>query len=198
MDENGSFLRGLIMSIVGALIGALLWYGVVIATDYELGLIAWGVGILAGLGMLLGYRETDDLGGITAAFVALAAIFAAKGFMWLSISGNAVIDVPELRRELLAGAIAEQKLKRRRTNTDNIELTAEYVEASAQVRNLTDSEVSRRLAKQNPESELLIEMLLSEVTVSYWDLFDPYDGIFTLLAFFTAYKVGARGIGGDD
>ncbi|HUU83775.1 MAG TPA: hypothetical protein VM243_09750, partial [Phycisphaerae bacterium] len=43
----GPLLLGTFLSGVGALIGAVVWIAVVAITSYELGLIAWGVGVLA-------------------------------------------------------------------------------------------------------------------------------------------------------
>ncbi len=81
----GSYLLGCILSLVGMLIGAVVWYVVALIFGVELGWIAWGVGLLAGLGMLLGSRKENDLAGITAAFISIAGIFAAKWLIFASI-----------------------------------------------------------------------------------------------------------------
>ncbi|TWT43699.1 hypothetical protein RAS1_00980 [Phycisphaerae bacterium RAS1] len=48
---GGRFALGCLLSLVGALLGAALWAGVAVGTGYEIGYIAWGVGIAAGVGM---------------------------------------------------------------------------------------------------------------------------------------------------
>jgi hypothetical protein len=41
----------LVGGLAGGLIGAAAWIVVVYFTDYELGVIAWGIGVLAGYGV---------------------------------------------------------------------------------------------------------------------------------------------------
>ncbi len=73
-----SILLGCALCAVGAAVGAGIWYGVAMATGFEIGWIAWGVGVLSGGGMYLGARASNPLGGVVAAGVAVAAIFVAK------------------------------------------------------------------------------------------------------------------------
>lgn len=66
---------GLVGAMVGAVIGAAVWAGIAQASGMELGIIAWAVGGLAGLGALLG-------GGAPAApLQTLAAIWAVAGLV---------------------------------------------------------------------------------------------------------------------
>ncbi len=81
----GSYLLGCVLSLVGVLIGAVVWYVVALMLGVEHGWIAWGVGFLAGLGMLLGSRKENDLAGITAAFISIVGIFAAKWLIYATI-----------------------------------------------------------------------------------------------------------------
>jgi hypothetical protein len=81
----GSYLLGCILSLAGVLIGAVVWYVVALMVGVELGWIAWGLGFLGGLGMLLGSRKENDLAGITAAFISIVGIFAAKWLIFATI-----------------------------------------------------------------------------------------------------------------
>lgn len=71
---------------VGGAAGAGLWYGVAIATEYEIGWIAWIVGILTGLGATIAARDTAGMGsGLVACVAAILAICAGRYFAVSSI-----------------------------------------------------------------------------------------------------------------
>jgi len=89
----GPYVLGSTLSLVGVLIGAALWYVVALIAGVENGWIAWGVGFLGGLGMLLGSRQEDDLAGITAAFISIVGIFAAKWLIYATILAAGVEDL---------------------------------------------------------------------------------------------------------
>jgi len=74
----GNYVRGVIFACIGAGIGAALWSGVAIATNYEIGYIAWALGGLAGLGMQIGYGDNNEKAGLTAAGISLVGIGASK------------------------------------------------------------------------------------------------------------------------
>ncbi len=128
-----SYLLGCVLSLVGALIGAGIWYGVAMLTEHEWGIIVWGVGILAGLGMVVGGGRENDMSGITAAFIAIVGIIAAK---WL-IFANVLLPIVRLAQELAP------------------------------------------------------EEIPSTAKLFFKTCFDPIDGVFMLIAFFTAYGVGS-------
>ncbi|HRQ72738.1 MAG TPA: hypothetical protein PLU35_06895, partial [Phycisphaerales bacterium] len=56
-----NIINGLVGAIIGALVGAGIWGLVSYQSGYEVGWIAWGVGALTGLGMLLGARDSSDV-----------------------------------------------------------------------------------------------------------------------------------------
>jgi len=102
---GGSFLTGCILSAVGAAIGAAVWYGVAVATEYEIGWIAWGLGVLAGIGMVWGSGEENDLTGIMAAVIACLGILLAKYLMFRHF----VEPLPEVR-QLVAMQVSKVSL----------------------------------------------------------------------------------------
>jgi hypothetical protein len=54
-DERPASMNGAIVGgLVGSMIGAVLWWGLIRVSGYELGLVAIGVGILSGLGVVRG------------------------------------------------------------------------------------------------------------------------------------------------
>lgn len=65
--------------LAGALVGAAVWTGVAIATNFEVGYIAVLVGFLAGLGVKMGARtQRGPLLQYLAAGLAVVGLFAAK------------------------------------------------------------------------------------------------------------------------
>lgn len=112
-----SLVRGIIGAIIGGAIGAAIWAAISYFTHYEIRWIATGLGALTGFGMAIGARgEADDLHGIVAVVIALAAIaagkFAAVQFavnaMTSTISQNIVVT-----DEIAQCAIANQLLDQR-------------------------------------------------------------------------------------
>ena len=72
----------IIGAVVGGAAGAAIWAAVGYYTGYEIGWVAWGVGVLAGLGAAVGSNllgSGPDTGtGILAAVVALVAVLCGK------------------------------------------------------------------------------------------------------------------------
>jgi hypothetical protein len=77
-ETHGFFVLGVLGSIIGAVLGAATWCLIAVLTNYEVGIIAWVLGGLAGLGMALGYRQARTAAGITAAVIAVLGIAGAK------------------------------------------------------------------------------------------------------------------------
>jgi mannose/fructose/N-acetylgalactosamine-specific phosphotransferase system component IID len=96
-----SFLLGCVLSMLGALIGAVVWFVVAWLTGYESGWIAWGLGALTGLGMLLGSQRDNELSGITAAFISIVGILAAK---WL-IFAQVLLPIIRAAEEMAPGQL---------------------------------------------------------------------------------------------
>lgn len=74
-STNTLFFRGVMGSFVGALLGMGIWYGIALATGYQIGIVAWGVGALTGFGARLMAREGNTaLGVVSALFAAMAIL----------------------------------------------------------------------------------------------------------------------------
>lgn len=72
-------IRGVLGSLIGGAIGALVWAGVAYFIGIELGWLAVGVGFLCGVGMSVGAKDdTDTVTGVIAAIIALVAIAGGK------------------------------------------------------------------------------------------------------------------------
>jgi hypothetical protein len=78
MAPDGSFVLGLVLSAVFALVASLIWVGVAWLTGRNFAVIAMLIGGAAGLGMQAGHRGYSAVGGFVAAGMTILAIFAAK------------------------------------------------------------------------------------------------------------------------
>lgn len=114
--KTGRLMTGVMLSAAGALVGAAIWFGITIASDYELGLIAWLVGLLSGYGMLWGYGQTSSKGGVVAAINAVVGILFAKlaivAYVIYAMT-TASSDRPAIQRATVAAAITEEKLEQK-------------------------------------------------------------------------------------
>lgn len=81
-------------SFGAALLGAILWAVIACTTGYELGIVAWGVGVLAGLGLTLFTEGRKVRLGLLAALFAFLGIMMGKFFF-----ANWYV-MPELRKQL--------------------------------------------------------------------------------------------------
>ena len=66
---------------IGGTLGAAIWVGVGYFTGFEVGWIAWGVGVLTGMGVAAvasANGEADAASGITAAVISILAVLAGK------------------------------------------------------------------------------------------------------------------------
>jgi hypothetical protein len=71
-------IGGVIGGVIGGAIGAAIWVAVVYFTNYEIGWIAWGVGITTGLGVAAACKDGGMVTGVLAAIIALVALLAGK------------------------------------------------------------------------------------------------------------------------
>ncbi len=104
----GSLVLGCVLAVVGAVIGAVAWTIVAIATEYQFGVIAWGVGGLTGFGMALGLRQISALGGIVAAALSLVSIVVAKFAIFMFVVFTIVTDVTATMQNQEATQVQEE------------------------------------------------------------------------------------------
>ena len=102
------FILGVFGSVIGALIGAVVWCVIAVLTQYELGIIAWALGGLAGFGMALAYRKGTAAAGGVAAIIAILGILAARVMIVGYMSRG---ELAEIRNQLAAMALPEKQLQ---------------------------------------------------------------------------------------
>jgi hypothetical protein len=76
--QEGNFVLGSVGAVAGGLIGMLCWFLLIKLTHYEIGYVAWGVGVLTGVGARMLCRSGGVLLGLVAAVCAFFAIIGGE------------------------------------------------------------------------------------------------------------------------
>lgn len=123
----GTFLIGCVLSALAALVGGVVWFLIAWKTLHEVGWIAWGIGLLAGGGMVLGYRKRNVRAGVVAAGMSVFGIFAAKIMIfafvaYLMITGNS--DNIEFQRAFVAARRTDEALDKREIYEEDKRISA--------------------------------------------------------------------------
>jgi hypothetical protein len=104
----GPFLRALGYGAGAALIGTVVWYLIVKITDYEIGLLAVGVGLLIGFAVRKGSRAR---GGWKYQLLAIALTYASITASKIPFILQAVKDLPDKAAAAAARTDVEDKTK---------------------------------------------------------------------------------------
>lgn len=212
-------LRGIIGGIVGGLIGAAIWAAVSYFFNYEIGIIAWGVGALAGIGMAVGSGGGEGFStGVTAAIIAIASVLAGKYAAVHYAVGDVVRVVGstiEVTDEDLKLYIANQLVKeyasagkRLRWPEGKDASSAEtpedfpkelWADVEARFANMptSDREATRDYLRREFKQRLADAGADASVD-AFSESFTMFDALWFLLAVATAYKLGSGDGGGDD
>lgn len=90
-----AFGRWLIGGLIGGLVGAAVWVAIGYYANAEVGYVAWGIGLLVGLGVRFAAasdgEEPSPVQGVLAAGIALVAILGAK-YLVVDLLVNDVLD----------------------------------------------------------------------------------------------------------
>lgn len=215
-DEFASGPVGwLIGGSIAGLVGALLWGGIIYFTEYEIGILAWGIGGLVGLGVALPAGDNaDTLSGITAAFISIVCIFAGKMFAaWLFLAviwPNNLGDI-ELTDEDMIAQIADLIVEERENLGEQLVWPSEdeqygddgefvlaksypagvWDEAKTRWESLSPEEQEREKQGHNGEVAGAGLYLMLQLTFLFAKAsLGPLDILFLLLATTTAYRIG--------
>lgn len=102
------------LSLAAALVGALAWIAAVHYLNVELGLIAWGIGLLAGVGARFGAREiVGRVPGILAVLAAIIGIGVGKvGSIALAIGSGITVHSEAEAIPWIAVSVANERTSR--------------------------------------------------------------------------------------
>ncbi|MCG3136312.1 MAG: hypothetical protein HJJLKODD_00139 [Phycisphaerae bacterium] len=141
----GPFMLGCLYSGAGALIGATIWCIIAIALKLEIGYVAWGLGVLAGIGMAKGYRNHNFRAGVVASIVAILGIVGAKAMVFI------YVNYPEIKeaRQAINALGDEHTIKR-------YQITSHYIEQQAMQQGLSPSDSRRDLLGEQQFQKALL------------------------------------------
>jgi hypothetical protein len=200
---------GIAGAVLGGGLGALIWYLIIRFTGYEIGIAAWGVGVLAGVGTRLLARNGSPALGVAAAVCALAAIlggqyFGAKDVVARELAKNfgeayeervqfakqvvAAKDDDELKKLIALDMADEGQTPNPGAVTD--EILAEYKEEDLpELRDMASGKLTK-------EEFIANFQLIFGSQFTGWNLMKETLSLFTLLWLFlgvsSAFKLGAR------
>lgn len=187
------FLIGCVFSAIAAAVGAGIWYGIAIGTGYEIGYVAWGIGLAAGAGMAYGSRSAGVGGGAVAAVMATLSIVVAKLLIFNAVVAPAI---GELRVEYAAAYLTDEALTERGVEDEE--------EREDQWDAIFAKQQERVEAMPEGEFQQAFENGLEafddgEAWPTFFNTsFELFDLLFFGLAIVTAFKLGASGFGASD
>ncbi|MCG8408230.1 MAG: zinc-ribbon domain-containing protein [Phycisphaerales bacterium] len=198
----GTFLLGFMLSAIGAAIGGAAWYFVAYYANVEVGYIAVGVGILAGIGMRLGYRTENTGAGVVASALAVLGIVGAKFVIFsMILSAQGPSDDPAKQRIFVKGKLTEEIMTEQGVKGERgleEKWTKAYEEATQRVKAMSDEEVRQLYRQQqqgnsagnNAEDDEDSNALLS---FFFSGTFNFFDILWFALAIGSAFKISSAG-----
>jgi hypothetical protein len=207
--------KAIVAGAIAGLIGAAIWGGITYASGLEIGWIAWGIGLLVGLGVRVGSsgEESTSL-GVAAALIALGAVVVGKFIaVYLFVASLPTFDVQITPQSIIVGYALdicdERKAKGKpvrfapgmdatKANKPEDFPKDVWQEATKRWEKLGPTGQQDEIKKQRDAFQLFGENLRGELRArGFQDSFSPFDLLWGFLAISTAYKLGA-GLGGDD
>lgn len=210
-------LLGLLGGGIGGAIGAAIWAVIAYTTGFEVGWIAWGVGVLAGVGMAIGARDdTSMLTGILAAVIALGSVLAGK---YIAITYMVNDHIPSslsttITDEDIQVHIADQLVEEYQQagkplawpagmTVEEATTQADYpknlwADMLTRWKALSPDEIEQRRAFLTQESTQSLAQFKSMVAEdAFTESFSLFDALWFFLAVGSAYKIGSGGGEGE-
>jgi hypothetical protein len=211
-------LKGIIGGLIGGVIGAAIWAAIAHFTNRELGIVAWGVGVLVGMGTAMcAGNSVSPLTGAAAALIALGSISGGKFAVVHSIAGKVKSDIHAkivIGEDQAIVGIADQLAEETETAGKKLEWPkgmnreeaseqqdfppALWTDAKARWTAMpaADQESYKKALADHVHASVdhAVDQAESEAFMSSFTLFDI---LWAFLAVGTAFKLGS-GDGGDD
>jgi hypothetical protein len=212
-----NFLRALLGGMIGAIIGAAVWAAIAYFLHFNVGIIAWGIGALAGYGALK--LSSGDDHNTTGAAAVLAAVLGVLGGKYATASilvsgfmGQVATITPQsCTDEDLVVILAEEELDAieaadqthllkwpKGKDRGNAEYAEDYPENVAK-------KAKQKLVQMKPdEKEALKQRIASELNALtqtgqtsltfniFLHMFTIFDLLWFILAAVTSWKIGAQ------
>lgn len=194
---------GFVGAVIGGVVGAALWTAISYFSGYELGIIAWLVGLACGFGMAVGSkREGGVPAGAIAAVVALISIlggkYAVAHYMSHHLAATVSLSVAE------AEAFHEMEVETEMENagakltppTGRQDVAPEATEeAKKRWRKMSDAQKEQYAKDAAAKMNTLVAAVGGASSIT-WDMFKASFGaldlIFAALAVWYAFKLGSQ------
>jgi hypothetical protein len=208
-----NFLLWVIGGAVGGLIGAAIWAAIGYSTNYEVGWIAWGIGVLAGMGVRIAAGEADGkTPGVIAAGMAIASVLLGKfAVIYFLVQGSmgaslAQFETPSDEDMIVAMAdsvVAEweqagkQVVWPKDVDPETASSQQEYPaivwqEANKRWTALAVDERETRKAERAEQMQVMMDEFQSQIsTAAFKSSFGLFDLLWFALAVMTAFKIGS-------
>ena len=208
------YFKWLIAGFVGAAVGGAIWVAVGYYGEMEVGWIAWGIGLLAGIGVRVAAGESDGVGPGVAALVAAIAVVVISKYLVVSFAINAALagafqDAGPPTRDDQITWVADQVVEEYEADEkeiawpedesvyDDDDLANDYPsevweEAARRWDALSKAEQEAQAAEQKAMQEEFMNLLIPEIKQqAFQESFAPWDLLWLGLAAWTAFKVGS-------
>lgn len=210
-------VKGLIASLVAAAVGAAAWAAIAYFAHRELGILAWGVGLLVGFAMALGVgAKATPASGVLAAVVAVLSIvggkYAAAYFVvqhevaGLTSGGQKITD-HDVKIQIADEIVHEREAAGKRVEfprgltMETAEKKEDYPsdiwnETEQRWKDLTPAERQDAIRSLEDFRRTVLTLHGSDIrNAMFRDSFSPFDLLWVFLAVVSAYRLGAQGRG---
>ena len=219
-EEQMAFGKWLVGGLIGGLIGAAIWVAIGYFAKAEVGYVAWGIGLLVGLGVRFAAASDDQdpspAQGILAAVLALVTILGAKYVVVELLVNDAMatemtaLDVQFDENDMIVGyadeivaaksEAGEQLQWPEGKDVDVAEAESDYPpgiwpQAEEKWNALSEEEQKAKIEQESEALRALADALgdafAGEATKeAFMDSFTPFDLLWFGLALYTAFSVG--------
>lgn len=200
---------------IGGLVGAAVWAAVAFFFQYEIGWIAWGIGILVGFGVAVGNRgQTSRVAGFLAGALAVLSIavgkYAAVRLLMPDLEGMMAQAVEWTQSdEFMTTSVAFDLIQEKEAAGQNVAWPAgvqpEFAEtaedfppgiwaaASASWDRMTEEERAQYREQKLWDYQSGLDGFRAQIAnASYLDAFGAMDLLFVGLAIMTAVRIAGR------
>lgn len=211
------FLRAFLGGLIGAIIGAAAWAAVAYFLNISAGILAWGIGALAGFGALwMGSREESNVTGAAAVLAAVLGLFGGKYATASILVGSflgqlSTVTTQSYTDENLIVILAEEELDAIEAagRSDTLKwprgMDRQSAEHPDDYPEIVTKRASQKLAKMTPDEKeafkqktiddlnALMNVGQSSLTFGVFRrMFTLFDLLWFTLAAVSAWKIGAQ------
>lgn len=200
--------KALIGGLVAGIFGAAVWVAIGYFLEAEVGYVAWGIGLIVGIGVAVG-AETPGAGtGLLATAIAIGSVVAGKYFVVYFLMQSAMGEVADVSVDddavvnQLANEIVEERELTMPEFGDDVDFESiededfyppgVWAEAKTKFAELSPEQVAERKDQHRQMIEEITGQLTSAIRDSaFKESFGGFDILWFALAAITAFKVGA-------